>query len=510
MQKTTLKKWWVLVAMTSSISMIFLDITVLPVALPTIERNLGISQIGLQWVLNAYTLALTIFVLAGGKLADKLGHRFTFCVGVLTFALTSALCGLSSEEVGFVLSRFLQGIGGALLIPSTAAIITDSFPPHQRGQAMGIYVGIGSLFLAIGPFIGGLLAQYLSWRFVFWINLPVALIGYALTMIFVPRSEKKKEPFDFWGFLLFSVAITLVVIPLMQMREWGWSSAWTLVPLFSGCLLLTLFACVDRKITHPYVDFSLFRSRLFVGCLAAAFCAQFIVMATVFWSLFFQNALTFTPSEAGLLNFLANSPLILVAPLGGWLLDKYGPRLPIVLGFSLIFFAIAWLLQVFDEKSFPWLLSALIPFGCGIPLIFTPTITATMNEVESSKRGLVSGTIMTIRQLGATLGLAIFGSLFARRTETGFYLALKENPATENLDGTTFSGLLAKVPRALEALERLSSGTQQFVLEKAHEAYNSAFVSINGLTLTLSTLGLLASILLIRVKRPLRDGGKRA
>lgn len=505
-----LKKWWILVAMTSSISMIFLDITVLPVALPTIERTLGISQIGLQWVLNAYTLALTIFVLAGGKLADKFGHRRIFGIGVLTFALTSALCGFSQEAMGFILSRFLQGMGGALLIPSTAAIITDSFPAHQRGQAMGIYVGIGALFLAIGPFIGGLLTQYLSWRFVFWINLPIALIGYGLAMTFVPRSEKKREPFDFLGFLLFSLAITLIVVPLMQMRDWGWSSALTLIPLFSGCLFLTLFALIDRKIPHPYVDFSLFRSRLFVGCLVAAFCAQFIVMATVFWSLFFQNGLTFTPSEAGLLNFLANSPLILVAPLGGLLLDKYGPRLPIVLGFSFVLFSIAWLLQVFDEKSFPWLLSALIPFGFGIPLIFTPTLTAAMNEVDSSKRGLISGTMMTIRQLGATLGLAIFGSLFARKTETGFYLSLKDNAETANLDPTLFSGLLAKVPRALDALGQLSAESQQFVLEKAHEAYNSAFVSINGLTLTLTALGLIASILLIRVRRPLQGGGKKA
>jgi EmrB/QacA subfamily drug resistance transporter len=505
-----LKKWWILAAVTSCISMIFLDITVLPVALPTIERTLSISEIGLQWLLNAYTLALTIFVLAGGKLADMFGHRRIFCLGVLMFAITSAFCGLSTGEKWFIFSRFLQGVGGALLIPSTAAIIIDSFPVQQRGQALGIYVGIGSLFLATGPFIGGLLSQYLSWRLVFWINLPIAFIGYTLAMIFIPRSPKKREPFDFGGFVLFSLAITLIVFPLMQMRKWGWSSPLTVVPLLLGALLLLLFVRIDRKVSHPYVDFSLFRNRLFLGCLSAAFCAQFLVMSTVFWSLFFQNGLGFTPSEAGLLNFLANSPLILVAPIGGWLLDRYGPRLPMILGFSLVVVAIVWLLQVFDEKHFGILLSALIPFGCGIPLIFTPSLTAAMAEVESNKRGLVSGTMMTIRQLGATLGLAIFGSLFARKTETGFAIALQENPATKDLDPTSFSGLLAKVPSALEALKGLSASAQEFIVEKSLQSYSSAFVGINSLTIAMATLGLCGSVWLIRGRRRSRDGEKRA
>lgn len=495
-----LHKWWILAAMTSCISMIFIDITVLPVALPTIQRVLAISEGSLHWIINAYTLSLTIFVLAGGRFGDRFGHRRGFCIGLLIFAIASALCGLAYGEGWFIFSRALQGIGAALLIPSTSAIIIDSFPEHQRGKAMGIYVSVGSIFLAIGPFVGGMFTQYLTWRLVFWMNLPIALLGFILAMIFVPRSPKKPEHFDWLGFITFSLGLTCIVMPLMQIQSWGWNSALSLTLFFLGIAMLVLMALIDRQVKDPYVDFSLFRQKLFLGVQISTFFNQFVVMVTVFWSIFFQNVLEFTPAQAGLLNLLSNAPILLIAPLAGILLDRFGPRVPIVLGFSMVIGSLVWFLNIYDKKDFALLLTALIPFGCGMPMIFTPAITSAMSSVSPFKRGIASGTMMMFRQTGATLGLAIFGTLFLSISSLQFSKALSQNVETVQLDPEAFAGLLAQVPSSTQAFESLTPSTQEFVKINAKLSDISAFASINRLAVFVAVLGLGTALLLIHGK----------
>ncbi|MCI0381740.1 MAG: MFS transporter, partial [Chlamydiae bacterium] len=268
------RKWWILAAMTSTISMIFIDITVLPVALPTIQRELDISELGLQWIINAYTLALTVFVLVGGRLGDMFGHLKMFFFGLVIFAFFSALCGLSYFSLWFITSRFFQGIGGAILIPATVSMIISSFPQQQRGKAMGIYVSVGSIFLSIGPFIGGLLSQYLSWRFVFWINLPIAAIGFLLAKFSVPKQEKvEKKPlrFDYFGFIAFGLGLTAVVIAFMQAKYWDWFSLPTLLLIALGITLMLLMIVIDRRVEEPFLDFSIFKTPNFIGGLATLF-----------------------------------------------------------------------------------------------------------------------------------------------------------------------------------------------------------------------------------------------
>lgn len=500
-----IRKWWILAAMTSCVSMIFIDVTVLPVTLPTIQRTLEISEIGLQWIINSYTLVLAVLVLAGGRLGDMWGHRRTFCLGLFFFAIASALCGLSRGEKWFIFSRALQGVGGALLIPSTGTIIIDSFPEHQRGRAMGIYVSAGSVFLAIGPFIGGVFAEYLSWRLVFWMNLPIAFIGFFLSILFVPPSKGKPEHFDWLGFLTFALGITLIVVPLMQTEQWGWLSPLTIGLLITGLLLLLLLCFIDRKVQDPYIDFSLFRMRFFMGALLAIFFTQFLVMVTVFWSIFLQNVLEFSPVETGLLNLISNAPVILSAPFGGFLLDRYGPKVPMILGFILVIGSLSWFLFILDQKNMLLLLSAFIPFGCGVPLIFTPSLTSAMTTVAPTKRGLASGTMMTIRQLGATLGLAIFTSLFLNVSKSNFDKALAQNKETATLNRDLFSGLLSKAPHAIQAFETLSSSTQEFVKNHLLTAHIRAFAEINYLAIFMAVLGFLSVLWLVRSKKQKND-----
>jgi EmrB/QacA subfamily drug resistance transporter len=496
------RKWWILLAMTSAISMIFIDVTVLPVALPTIQRTMNLSEQGLQWIVNSYILVLTIFLLAGGRLGDHIGHRKVFCWGLVLFAGSSALCGFSNSEWWFIMGRSLQGVGGALLIPSSNTLTYNAFPPHQRGKALGLYVSIGSVFLALGPLIGGFFSQYFSWRFVFWVNVPIAAAGLIQTFLVVPKSEGKPNHFDWMGFTTFSLGISAIVVALMEAKVFGVFSIWTIGLLTFGIVLLFLLWKVDRKVKDPYIDFSLFRNSTFTGSTIGIVCAQFILMVTVFWAIYFQNVLGFTPTQAGMLSLLSNLPIILAAPLGGHLLDKQGPRIPIVIGFCLIGGSLVWFLQNLEVRNLWVLLSIFIPFGFGVPFIFTPSFTTAMGEQPPQRRGLVSGTVSTVRQLGGTLGIAVLGTTFLDVQKVRFARLLKRNVETENLSPEKFEGLLSRTPEVMETLKKLSSSSQQFVQQIYLESYLKGFWLMNCVAIAVAALGLITVLLLIKRKKP--------
>lgn len=495
------RKWWVLAAMTSSISMIFIDVTVLPVALPTIQRSLDFTELGLQWIINIYTLVLATFVIAGGKLGDRVGHRQIFLLGLLLFALGSILCGFSHHEPWFILARALQGLGGALLIPTSATILFNAFPPQGRGKAMGIYVSIGSVFLALGPFIGGLCTQYLSWRFVFWLNVPIACAGYLLTLRVVAKTKGEPRPFDKIGFITSTFGISAITIAIMQSSHWGWTSPWTLGLLVLGLAAMGTLWAFDHKINHPYIPFAFFQNRLFLGAVLTVFLTQFLLMVTVFWARFFQDVYGLTPSEAGLLSFASNLPIILTAPLGGHLSDRHGPRVPIVIGFLLVIGALFAFIQIVDLMSIPLVLATIIPFGIGMPLILTPSYTTAMGSISMEKRGSASGLSNMLRQLGATLGLAAIGSAFVFVSDTHFARDLQRNLDTVHTDPAVFEGLLAKVPDALQALEKLPSESQLFVEQASLHAYIDGFIAINAIAMGTAVVGLCFAAWLLKWKR---------
>ncbi len=492
------QKWWVLVAMTSCISMIFIDISVLPVALPTIQRMLDFSDLGLQWTINAYTLALTVFLLAGGRLGDRYGHRKIFSIGLFTFAFSSALCGLSQVEWWFITSRLLQGMGGAMLIPTSRTIIFSSFPPKERGKALGIYVSIGAVFLGMGPFIGGVLTQYYTWRLVFWINLPIAFIGYLLTTYVVPQFPGKERSFDLLGFTTALLGISSIVVGIMEAKVLGWTSPWIWSMIAFGFILLVLLYKIDRRVEDPYIDFSIFKVRSFIGVNLCIFCTQFLLMTTIFWAIYFQTVLGFTPSAAGLLSMTSNIPIIVSAPLGGYLLDKYGPKLPLTIGFSTIALSLIWFILNIGNSNPLLILSAIIPFGCGVPLVFTPSFTTAMAQISPERRGLASGTSSMIRQFGGTLGLAIIGTILLNVQSSRFTTTLAENAATKNLNPKAFQGLLAKAPEAIEKLQTLPAGVQAYVEKSNLQAYIDSFWMINILAVIMACLGLIFTLTMIR------------
>lgn len=485
------RKWWVFSAMTTTMSMVFIDITVLPVALPTIQRELGASNLGLQWIVNAYTFVLAVLVLGSGRLADIWGLKRAFCFGNLLFAVSSLLCGLSRSEGFLIAFRALQGLGGAFLLPATPAIIYSTFPPQQRGKISGLMVSISSIFLSIGPLLGGSLTEYLSWQFIFWINLPIAITGLVLAIISVPKEKKLEESFDFAGFLTLAMGIGVIIIALMQAQTWGFTSPLTLLLFALGIIFPYLFFKIERNIAHPIIDLGLISKKFFWAGCSAIFCVQTLTMITIFWAIYFQVILDFSPVNAGVYAFIANAPVLFGAPLGDYLVDKFGPRLPIMLGFVLILVALTLFISTTPQKSIFLLLLALIPFSFGIPMIYSPSYISILNEVSAKERGLTSGITSSLRQFSSTFGLAIFGTIFTHVQSLHLSKLLLTNEKTREIHPNNLEGVLAKAPLALKTLSSLSQEEVKFIISIAKNSFISALNTINIGASFFALLGLL-------------------
>ncbi len=406
------KKWWLFFVTTSGTSLVFLDNTVMPVALPTIEKELGFDAITLVWIVNAYLLSLTALLLIGGRLCDLFGKRFLLNWGLALFGIGSLLAGLAHGQMMLLGGRVIQGAGGALTIPATAALLISTFPEGERARAIGINSGISSIFLILGPAVGGFLTQYLSWRSIFFINIPIVLFGMVMALLLLKKGSKKKEAFHFTGALALLVAVSTLVVGLMQANEWGWDSWITLTLLISSPFFFFLFAWISINTKHPIIEFSFFKNSLFTAANLSIFITQVIVMVTVLWAIYFQEQLHYSPSATGILIFIAVVPVFFMAPLGGMYSDHYGPRPPTLLGFAILTFALFWLLFTASMHSILWMLPGLLSFGFGIPLIMSPTVALALTQVPREKLGAASGVSTEIRQLASTIGIAIMTAVY--------------------------------------------------------------------------------------------------
>ena len=353
----TKDKWLVLLAMISGISMIFLDSTILPVALPTMQLELGISDINLQWIVNAYFLTNASFVIFGGKLGDIFGVRRIFIIGISIFGLASTLGGMAWGSLLLITARVLQGFGAALIAPSTFAIIITKFPKNEQGKATGIAVAISSLFLSLGPFLGGVLTQYLSWRWTFFINVFITLFGVYATIKYVTKYPSKRVKIDFVSLFSFVGALLFVTLGVMEGERFGWLSVEILGSFALGSIsgLIFYLHYKAHKSSDPFFDFSLFRKVNFLIGNIQAFIVQFLLMNAVFWAIFLQDAMDFTPSLAGFWTFCSTVPVLLAAPLAGYLSDRFGVKLPVGIGFCGLIVAFISIILFTNYNIFPLL-----------------------------------------------------------------------------------------------------------------------------------------------------------
>lgn len=407
------KNWWILFVTTSATALVFLDQSIMPVALAEIQRSLGFDELGLSWVVNTYLLTLMSLLLIGGRLSDLLGKKKIYLIGLSLFGAASILGALSYSKATLLLARAVQGAGAALTLPTTAALLIHTFPPHQRARAIGINVGISAIFLTLGPILGGVLTQYFSWRMIFWVNIPIVLFSMSMSLLLI-KVERivKNESFHFLGALLVLLSVCGFVIALMQGNEWGWSS-WPIVLflLASPCLAF-LFVILSLKEPFPLIDFHVFKEPRFSGATLAIFLTQMMIAVTIFWSIYFQNQLGYSPIKTGLTIFAATLPVLIAAPLAGVLADRFGAKLPMTIGYSLVIFGLAWVALTALRKSVTLLVPGLAGFGLGIPMIFSPAIALALSHVPADKLGASSGITNAARQLAATIGLALMTACF--------------------------------------------------------------------------------------------------
>jgi EmrB/QacA subfamily drug resistance transporter len=412
MSPTKKTKWWLLLVTTSGTALTFFDNTVMPVALPTIQKELLFHPVGLVWVVNAYLLSLTALLLIGGRLCDMYGKRSLFIWGLLLFGLGSLLAAFSHTRWFLLLGRVVQGAGGALTIPTTGAMLVATFPEGERARAIGINTGISAIFLILGPALGGFLTQYISWRSIFFLNIPLVIFGIIMAAIILKPEERKKEKFHFAGAFTMLIGVVGVVVGLMQANEWGWSSPWILTLIFVSPLFFALFIWISIHNDHPIIDFNFFRNPLFTAANISVFITQVIVMVTVLWAIYFQQQLHYSPLQTGLMIFVAAFPVFLMAPLGGYFADRFGSRLPLLMGYSILIFALFWLFFTVHSQDLLMLLPGLLGFGCGLPMILSPTIALALSQIEPKKLGAAAGINTEIRQLASTIGIAMMTAVY--------------------------------------------------------------------------------------------------
>ncbi len=410
-------KWWVFAATTISLAMVFADQSALPVALPSIQRELHTSQDGLQWVVNAYLLSLAVLVILGGKLGDRIGHRRAFLGGMVLFILSSVTCAMAPSLTLLIVGRIFQGVGAAFMLPAGTPLFRTTVPSNEFGKMAGLYVSGASVFLVLGPSLGGLLVEYLSWRWIFWINFPLALIGILITVFVVPKdvpsSSAVKETFDWWGFIWSAIAIVALVYGLMQGGKEGWTSYPILCCFVLSLLAGVIFFCVERRQAYPFLELNLFKNSTFSRTVFILSLMQGIFVCIIFWSIFFQQALGLSAGQTGLMMLSAQVPVLLFSYVAGSFLDRFGPRLPVCLGISLVIISSLWIGVFAGHYSIWWLLPGLILFGIGIPFITLTCITTIISSAPHAKSGVASAIANGIRQMAGSIGLAVIGTLIA-------------------------------------------------------------------------------------------------
>ncbi len=410
------RRWWTLAAMCFALFMIMLDNTVVNVALPSIQRDLHADLSALEWTINAYTLSFAVLLVTGGRLGDIFGRRRMFLAGVVIFALSSAAIGLAPTDAALVAGRAVQGIGAALMMPATLSIITNAFPANERGKAIGTWAGVSALALAIGPVVGGFLTEDVSWRAIFFLNLPVAAGAVAVTLFATreSRDDTVEKRVDIPGIATITIGLTALVLALVEGNQWGWGSP-AILSLFATAVVgLTAFAYIETHTRVPMVDFTFFRSRSFLGANVVAFVVSFAMLAMFFFlALYMQNILGYSPLQAGV-RFLPSTLMVMaIGPVAGRLTDRIGPRPLIVAGLVIVAGSLLWQSQLKVDSGYLFLLPAFVSMGIGIALTMSPMSTAAMNAVHPTKAGVASGTLSMSRMVGGTFGVAALGALVA-------------------------------------------------------------------------------------------------
>jgi EmrB/QacA subfamily drug resistance transporter len=413
------RKWWTLAAVSFGLFMIMLDNTVVNVALKAIQDDLHSSTATLEWVVNAYALTFAVLMLTGGKLADMLGRKRLFIAGLVVFTLASLACGLSPDAGFLIGARMAQGVGAAMMNPATLSIISATFPPKERGTAIGIWAGVSAMALAFGPLVGGVLTEHVNWNWVFFVNVPVGVLAVivGLRVIRESKDTSHEQRLDLPGLVTSAIGLFALTYALIEANEFGWTSA-RIVALFAVAVVaLAAFVLLESRQRLPMFDLTLFRNGTFAGANAVALLVAFAMFGIFFFiSLYMQRVLGYSPVKAGLAFMPMTVLIVFLAPVAGRLSDKLGTRWLLGSGMLLVSGSLLLYSRLGVHSSWWDIFPGLIVGGVGMALVMTPMTAAALGAVSVDKAGVGSGMLNTSRQVGGSLGLAVMGAIMAHET----------------------------------------------------------------------------------------------
>jgi EmrB/QacA subfamily drug resistance transporter len=493
------RKWWTLITVSVATFMLLLDITVVNTALPAIQKDLDASFTDLQWVIDAYTLSLAALVLTAGSLADRLGRRRVFGIGLAIFSLASLLAGLATSATVLNLDRALQGVGGAIMFAVSLALIAQEFGAgRERATAMATYGATIGIAVAIGPLVGGALTDGLGWQSVFLLNVP---IGIAAIVVTFTKLRETRDPnatrIDWPGLTSFSSALFLLVLALLRGNQEGWGSS-LIVGLFAGAaLLLGAFVAIERRVSEPMLPLELFRRPAFTGVQLAAFAVSGSMFALfLYLTLYLQNYLGYTPFEAGLRYLPITIASFFAAPIAGALLSRVNARF--ILAGGLAMTGVGLLLMGGLNAGSTWtaLLAGFIVAGVGVGLLNPAIADVALSVVPKERSGMASGINDTFRQVGIAVGIAAWGALFLGRGAS---------KVTELAAGTPAAG--GDRPRQLieaassgnlgQALNAVPAGARGTVAHATREGFLAGMNEVLLLGALLSIVGAALALLLV-------------
>jgi EmrB/QacA subfamily drug resistance transporter len=496
------RKWWTLIVVCVATFMLMLDVTVVNVAIPDIQRSLQASFSNLTWVINAYSLTLAAFLLTAGVVGDLFGRRALFAVGLAVFSASSLVCGLSSSSLMLDLARGAQGIGGAIMLATSLALIAQAFAGSDRSTAFGVYGAVIGGAVAVGPLVGGAITSGIGWRWIFFINVPIGVAGIILTLARVNESqERRSRRIDWLGFVSFSAALFLLIFALVRGNDEGWSSGLIIGLLAGAAALLVTFVLGELFQADPMLDLSLFRRPAMIGVSVVIFALGASIFASFLYiTLYLQDVLGYSPLAAGL-RFLPITVLsFFVAPLAGKATATMDSRWPLGAGMAAV--ALGCGLMAFTSPGSTWLvlLAGFLITGFGLGVVNPVIASAAVAVVPAERSGMASGTSSTFRQVGIAAGIAVLGAIFQAQAPHRTLSLLASTGTGRQVIAHGGGNLSAAVTGGAvrDVAGFLPPGAREVLLDAYRTAFTSSFNNLMTVAACTAGVGAIAAFGLIR------------
>ncbi len=479
-------KWFILINVLIGATMSALDVSIVNVAMPTLKTEFNTSMAVVEWVAMAYMLTLTIFLPFFGRLADMFGRSRLYNAGFVVFTVGSLFCGMAASAPSIIAARVVQAIGAGLLQANSVALITQAFPAYERGKAIGIQGAVQAIAMAVGPFVGGILITTIGWRAVFYINIPIGIIGTIAALLVLPPNQKieKKETIDYLGTLFFASGLAFLVLVFNEGVKLGWGSNTIIVYFLHACILLGLFVLTELRVKHPLIDLKLFKNSTFLIGNLTGMMSYYVLFAVLFLMPFYlEKVLNLSPALTGMLLTPIPLAMAMVAPFSGHISDKYGSRIMTASGMLVSALACFSLLFLGVHAHVALLVGELVLLGVGMGLFTPPNNSAIMGAAPKEKLGLAGGVLNMMRSLGLIFGVDISGVIFTTLEHN--YLADKGYAHARHIFHD------ARIP----------------VVMKDH-AFMRGFIVVIGVLMILNVVAAFLST--ARKERPAADAGKAA